>query len=87
MRAGPIGVQYPSSRLDDLVRGAFECAIPTHGGQLAICAAAAVAAAVSAALEGLPGAEVLAVSLRASKEAEALRPSAEEIRRPPGGGR
>ncbi|MGB7723099.1 MAG: ADP-ribosylglycohydrolase family protein [Bryobacteraceae bacterium] len=77
MRAAPVGVIYPSSRLDDLVRGAYECAIPTHGGQLAICAAAAVAGAVSAALEGRPSAEVLTVALNASKEAESLRPSGE----------
>ena len=77
MRTAPVGVIYPSSRLDDLIRGAYECAIPTHGGQLAICAAAAVAGAVSAALEGRPGAEVLTVALNASKEAEALRPSEE----------
>jgi ADP-ribosylglycohydrolase len=79
MRAAPVGVIYPSSRLDDLVRGAYECAIPTHGGQLAICAAAAVAAAVSAALEGSSSAETMAVALRASKEAETLRPSTEPL--------
>jgi ADP-ribosylglycohydrolase len=77
MRTAPIGVIYPSSRLDDLIRGACECAIPTHGGQLAICAAAAVAGGVSAALEGLPRAEVLAVAVKSSKEAETLRPSGE----------
>ena len=77
MRTAPVGVIYPSSRLDHLVRGAYECAIPTHGGQLAICAAAAVTGAVSAALEGRPSAEVLTVALNASKDAEALRPSGE----------
>jgi len=75
MRAAPVGVFYPSARLDDLIRGAYECAIPTHGGQLAVCAAAAVAGAVSAAVEGRPSAEVLALALSASKEAESLRPS------------
>lgn len=43
MRAAPIGILYPSTRLDELIRGAYECAVPTHGGQIAICAAAAVA--------------------------------------------
>lgn len=66
MRAAPIGVIYPSDRLDHLVRAAHECAIPTHGGPLAIGAASAVAAAVSAALEGRTVAEVLAAALRAS---------------------
>lgn len=79
MRAAPIGVVYPPDRLDDLVHGAYECSIQTHGGQLAICAAAAVAGAVSAALEGRPCAEVLDVALRVSKEAEALRPSGEAL--------
>jgi ADP-ribosylglycohydrolase len=77
MRTAPVGVFYPSSRLDELIRGAYECAIPTHGGQMAVCAAAAVAGAVSAALEGRPDAEVLTVALSASKAAESLRPSSE----------
>ncbi|HLK63146.1 MAG TPA: ADP-ribosylglycohydrolase family protein [Bryobacteraceae bacterium] len=77
MRTAPIGVLYPSSRIDELVRGAYECAIPTHGGGMAICAAAAVAGAVAAALEGRPGDDVLAVALAASKEAERYRPSGE----------
>lgn len=67
MRAAPIGVVYRVSRLDELVRGAYECSIPTHGGQLAISGAAAVAGAVSAALEGLRGEEVLAVAVQAAK--------------------
>jgi ADP-ribosylglycohydrolase len=75
MRVVPVGVIYPSSRVDDLVRGAYECAIPTHGGQLAICAATAVACAVSAALEGRPAVEVLDAALEGSREAEDLRPS------------
>jgi ADP-ribosylglycohydrolase len=77
MRAAPVGVLYPSSRLDELIRGAYECAIPTHGGQMAVCAAAAVAGAVSAALDGRPVGEVLAIAMQASTGAEALRPCAE----------
>ena len=77
MRTAPVGVIYPSGRLGDLIRGAYECAAPTHGGQLAICAAAGVAAAVSAALDGRPTAEVLSVALKASKEAETLRSCSE----------
>ena len=77
MRAAPIGVFYPPSRLDELIRGAYECAVPTHGGQTAVCAAAAVAAAVSAALDGRPGAEVLTIAIRASTKAESLRPCGE----------
>jgi len=77
MRAAPVGVLCPSSRPDELIRGAYECAIPTHGGQMAVCAAAAVAGAVSAALDGRPSAQVLTVAVRASREAETLRPSGE----------
>jgi ADP-ribosylglycohydrolase len=75
MRTAPVGVIYPSSRLEDLTQGAYECAAPAHDGQLAICAAAAVAAAVSAALEGRPSVEVLSAALKAAKQAEAFRPS------------
>jgi ADP-ribosylglycohydrolase len=74
MRTAPVGVIYPSSRLDDISRGAYECAVPTHGGQLAICAAAAVAGAVAAALEGRPTIAVLSAALNAAKQAEAFRP-------------
>jgi ADP-ribosylglycohydrolase len=66
MRAAPIGIFYRSGELDELMRAAYECAIPTHGGPIAISAAAAVAAAVSAAVEGRSREEVLAVALSAS---------------------
>jgi ADP-ribosylglycohydrolase len=72
MRAAPVGVLYPSTGMDELIRGAYECAIPTHGGQMAVCAAAAVAGAVSAALEGRPIDDVLTVTIRASTEAQSL---------------
>ncbi len=52
MRVAPIGVLYSPDRLDELVRGAYESSIPTHGGQLAISAAAAVAGAISRGLGG-----------------------------------
>jgi ADP-ribosylglycohydrolase len=65
MRAAPIGVFYASSGLVELKRAAYECAIPTHGGPIAIAGAAAVAGAVSAALEGKSADEVLKVALRA----------------------
>ena len=74
MRAAPIGVMFAPHRLDELVAGAYECAVPTHGGQMAICAAAAVAGAVSAALEGMPAAEVLRLSIQAARGAESFRP-------------
>ena len=73
MRAAPVGVLVDSTRLDELIQGAYECSIPTHGGQLAICAAAAVAVAVSAALDGLPAPKVLSLTVRASAKTESLR--------------
>ena len=75
MRVAPVGVMCPPGNLDELVQAAYECAIPTHGGQLAIGAAAAVSAAVSAALDGQPAAEVLASAIRAARQAESLRPA------------
>jgi ADP-ribosylglycohydrolase len=77
MRTAPVGVLFPSGRIDQLIGGAYECAIPTHGGQMAICAAAAVAAAISAALDGLPAVEVLSIALNACEAAEPLCPSGE----------
>jgi ADP-ribosylglycohydrolase len=79
MRSAPVGVLYPTSRLDELIRGAYACAIPTHGGQLAIGAAAAVAGAVSAALEGRSTAEILDAALAACEGAERLRPSGARV--------
>jgi ADP-ribosylglycohydrolase len=76
MRVAPVGVIHPPVALQDLVQAAYQSAIPTHGGQRAICAAAAVAAAVSAALDGRPAASVLALALDASRQAESFRPSA-----------
>ena len=43
IRVAPVGVFYTSNRLDDLVNGAREAAISTHGGSLAVAAAAATA--------------------------------------------
>jgi ADP-ribosylglycohydrolase len=78
MRVAPVGVLYRSSDLDNIVRGAYECAIPTHGGQSAICAATAVAAAVSASLDGCTPPEVLESALKAAKMAETSRAATRE---------
>jgi len=76
MRVAPVGVLYSPNCIDDLVRAAYESSIPTHGGQMAICAAAAVAAAISAAVEGMPTAEVLELALGAARKAEAFASAA-----------
>jgi len=72
MRVAPVGVLYSPERWDELVRGACESALPTHGGQLAICAAAAVAGAISGAMEGKPSAEVLNLAIQAARDAQAF---------------
>jgi ADP-ribosylglycohydrolase len=74
-RVAPVGVLFCSKRLDDLVQGAYEASISTHGGQRAICGAAAVACAVSAALDGRSSSEILRLSVRAARMAEVLAPS------------
>lgn len=77
MRVAPIGVLYSPERFSELVRGAYESSIPTHGGSLAICGAAAVAGAISAAIEGMPAAEVLNLAIRAAQSAEAFTSASE----------
>ena len=74
MRVAPVGVLYSPNPLEDLVRAARESSIPTLGGQLAICAAAAVAAAISAALEGWSAADVMKLAIEAAQKAEASTP-------------
>ena len=70
IRVAPIGILYPSTALEALVRGAREASISTHGGSLAIAAAAATAAAVSAAIDAASPPEVLDLAERAAARAE-----------------
>jgi ADP-ribosylglycohydrolase len=83
MRAAPVGVLYRTSQLDELRRAAYECAIATHGGQLAIDAAGAVAGAVSAALEGQSPSDILAVALRAAGTTSTIAQSIERVHADP----
>lgn len=78
MRVTPVGVSYCCDNLYRLVAGVFEASIPTHGGQTAICAASAVAATISVAIDGYPSEEVLRAAIEAAKEAEKYRPSTSE---------
>jgi ADP-ribosylglycohydrolase len=73
IRMSPVGIRYPSNRLEALVSGAEAASIPTHGGPLAIAAAAATAAAVSAAIDGAPPSGILAMAQRAAAQAERRR--------------
>lgn len=74
VRVAPVGIFYTSDSLDELVSGAREASISTHGGSLAIAAAAATAAAVSAAIDGAASQEVLELSARAATLAETRWP-------------
>jgi ADP-ribosylglycohydrolase len=69
VRISPVGILYRSHRLDDIVEGAYQASISTHGGPLAIAAAAATAAAVSAAIDGADSHEILEFAQRASARA------------------
>ena len=70
VRVAPVGILYASNSLDELVDGAREASISTHGGSIAIAAAAATAAAVSAAIDEAPASQVLERAERAAAEAE-----------------
>ena len=69
IRVAPVGMRYRSDQLEAIVAAAREAAIPTHGGPLAIAAAAATAAAVSAAIDGAPAPEIIAFAQRAAARA------------------
>jgi len=71
VRVAPVGIVYRPAHLDQLVNGAREASISTHGGSLAIAAAAATAAAVSAAIEGASSSQVWEFAARAAMLAEA----------------
>jgi ADP-ribosylglycohydrolase len=66
VRVAPVGILYRSGRLHDLVAGAREASISTHGGPLAIAAAAATAAAVSAAIDGASSYEIIDIAVHAA---------------------
>jgi ADP-ribosylglycohydrolase len=70
VRVAPVGILYRSGRLEAIIAGAREASISTHGGALAIAAAAATAAAVSAAIDGMSPLEIIGVALRAAAQAE-----------------
>ena len=70
IRVAPVGIVYGSEQLDEVVNGARQASISTHGGSLAIAAAAATAAAVSAAIDAAAPGLVLEHAERAAREAE-----------------
>src|SRR5688572_1452457 len=70
VRVAPVGILYRPARLTDLVAAAREASISTHGGTLALAGAAATAAAISAAVDGLSAAEIIDLARRAAAMAE-----------------
>src|SRR4029453_2473599 len=80
IRVGPVGLVLRPDRLDDIVNGAREASIPTHGGSIAITAAAATAAAVSAAIEAWSADEIITFAEAAAAAAGRRWPSADSAR-------
>src|SRR5256885_568110 len=70
IRVAPVGIFFTSHRAEDLLNGAREASVSTHGGSLAVAAAAATAAAVSAAIDEASPHEVLEFAERAAAAAE-----------------
>ena len=73
VRVAPVGIIFRSARLEAIVDGAWHAAIPTHGGPLALAGAAATAAAVSAAIDGVAADDLVALAARAAAEGECRR--------------
>jgi ADP-ribosylglycohydrolase len=66
IRVAPVGLVYGSQNVRQIVNGAREASISTHGGPLAIAAAAATAAAVSAAVDGAEPDAILELAQQAA---------------------
>jgi len=69
-RISPVGLIDTTSDLNKLVEDVARATAMTHGGRVAVTGAAAVAAAISAAVEGWPAGYVLIQALQAAKLAE-----------------
>jgi ADP-ribosylglycohydrolase len=69
----PVGILFRSHRRDEIVAAAEQASISTHGGLLAIAAAAATAAAVSAAIDGAMSLDVIEAAQDAAALAERKR--------------
>jgi ADP-ribosylglycohydrolase len=76
IRVAPVGVFHSAADLDALVQAAREASISTHGGSLAIAAAAATAAAVSGAIDGASAPQILSLAKWAAALAESRWPGA-----------
>lgn len=66
MRVAPVGILVPPRPLEELARRVHEVSRPTHDTNVAVAGAAAVAAAVSSALEGADVAEATDLAVEAA---------------------
>ncbi len=69
-RVAPVGLVDTTKELSELVEDVVKTTTMTHGGRVGIAGACAVAAAVSAAVEGWPAGYVMLQALQAAKLAE-----------------
>jgi ADP-ribosylglycohydrolase len=67
MRVAPVGIAFPTAPLSGLVDAVFQTGHVTHNTTVAIAGASAVAAAVSAGVEGATLREALAVAVDAAR--------------------
>lgn len=74
IRVAPVGIFHTAHDLDAVVVGAREASISTHGGSLAIAAAAATAAAVSGAVDGASAQQIVSLAEWAAELAESRWP-------------
>jgi ADP-ribosylglycohydrolase len=77
-RVAPVGILYASHRFDQIVIGARQASIATHGGPLGLAAAAATAAAVSSAIDGAAPDAIVEFAQRAAARAEAERSGSDQ---------
>ncbi len=67
MRVAPVGIAFPTAPLGALVDAVFQTGHVTHNTTIAMAGAAAVAAAVSAGIEGATLPEALALAVEAAR--------------------
>jgi ADP-ribosylglycohydrolase len=67
MRIAPVGLRYSYTKITELVETATQASISTHGGYIAVSAASAVAAAISAALHKCAKEDIITVAYEAAR--------------------
>ncbi len=84
MRVSPIGIINRPENLEKIVKDVNLACSMTHGARSALCGACAIAAAISAAIEGFGKNEVFEIAVKAARLGECLgnddaRPTADRI--------